>query len=100
MQVLKLNCGGKEKKYVSKPLGHRRPGCMPLLYLAKSTPFLGDKSFKAGASAIHQPSLYEGQRLEHISSRAQCLCLHREESLMSNYPTNKAAYCIASQAGM
>lgn len=45
-------------------------------------------------------SLGAGQSLEHISSRAQCLCLHREESLMSQSPANKAAYCIASQAGM
>lgn len=36
MQVLKLNCGEKEKKYVSKPLGHRRTGSTLALYLVKS----------------------------------------------------------------
>lgn len=55
MQVLKLNCGGKEKKYVSKPLGHGRTGWMPLLYLVKCTPFLGDKSFKTGTSESLSP---------------------------------------------
>lgn len=69
MQVLKLNCGGKEKKYVSKTLGHRRTGCMPLLYLGKSTPFLGDKSYKTGILRSRLDlTFYEGQRLEHISS--------------------------------
>lgn len=72
------------------------------LYCTQASQLLSQETnpLKQESSEVDQTSRYEGQRLEHISSRAQCLCLHRKESLMSNYPTNKAAYCIVSQAGM